>query len=226
MQTIIIRLIDSNSKQNKQLFDYLKKVVKSVLAANYKFKIEFVKSDGKTRYPRVIINRQSYIGLTEIRSGISKVSQLADNQKKRLNAGDMTRNFQLRGLYEGDNSDSEDSDYLDEESLQDRMSEFRRKRGVRGGNDDAASEDSDASEAPKKKKSKKKKSKKRSKAVVEDFEPPAPSHKKKKKGKSQPVMEAMNDDDIGGAFGDIPGHKDNATLEAYFAGQQESFPGM
>lgn len=216
MKTITVKLLNSNSTQNKNLLDYLKNSLRGIIVLGYKFQFTFAKSDGKTTYPRILIDRQQYIGLSDIRVGISRLVNLAKKQQTQLiGEDDQIHRHQLNNLYDDDDDDDDSMGGIDDRSIQRKMAAFKKRQGNRG----PAADDSGSEIDIPKVKSKKR----RSKSSVTQ-------HKKKNKArgtnsgpKKERVVEQMVDDDIGGTFGSLAGHsKDDGLMENMFVNMQES----
>lgn len=221
MKLILIKLLKSDSKCNEELLNILSKSLVDIIKQGYKYDFTFARGDGQTKYPIMVLDGKPYSGLVQIKTGVSTVIKQyqAQQMKQKLNDEDIHA-FQMDKLMDSD-SESEGGDDNNASDIQAKMNKFNKRRESQKKTKDKSTNnrvinhvDSDAESdgGPKLvKSSKKKKTKKQ-------------SHKKPNSGGGkQKVVERMRDDDIGGAFEDLGGNKeDNMFLENMFAGQQET----
>ncbi len=128
MKIIVVKLLKSNSEVNKDLIAYLSTSLTSVVQNDFKYEFKFIKSDGKTIYPQMSINKNIYVGLTQIRNAISKLNTATIQENKILidNESDM-HSFQLQGLMTDDGSD-DGFDAIGDAEIQRKSSRFQRQR--------------------------------------------------------------------------------------------------
>ena len=217
MKLILIKLLKSDSKYNEELLNILSKSLADIVKQGYKYDFTFARGDGKTKYPIMVLDSKPYIGLVQIKTGVSTVikQHRAQQMKQKLNDDDI-HTFQMNKLMDSD-SESEGEGNNNTSNIQAKMNKFNKRREsqkkTKGkSTDNRVDSDAESDGAPKLvKSSKKKKTKKQ-------------SHKRPHSGGTkQNVVEHMHDDDIGGAFESLGGDKeDNMFLENMFAGQQET----
>lgn len=208
MKTIVVRLLKTNSKFNRTLIeDVLPGSLNGVLLAGYEFKFQYTKGDNKTKYPAIYYNNKSYHGISEIQKGLSLI---ATTSNVRDMSSDQMHNYQLKGLWSGNDDNETGFDEIKPDEIQEKTQTFRNQRGARDVEQPTQATGTVPQAVPPIQANTHNTNENRSK--------PAQQSTGRKK-----VTEKMHDNDIGGTFAMIGnGSQDDELLQNLFVNQQES----
>jgi len=216
--TLIIKILKVNSDKNKDLMTDLNNVLSDVIRAGLMFDIQFAKSDGKTRYPRLIYNNQvAGIGVSSI---MQYISDLLNQQMQKTAADPIEDEFNPESiLYESDEDSGDEERPFSQEDMDSKMSDYMKKR-AKYGMPEISGADEYEDEAPPPKKS----SKKSKKHAIHSKLPPK---KKKSHGKPPPKVLEQSSGEMGDVFRtqkfkDADEANDAKLLQSMFANTQTS----
>lgn len=142
MKIITVKLLKSNSEVNKDMLTFLKSSLSSIVQNNFKYEFKYAKSDGKTVYPQININNKNYVGLSQIRTMITKLINATVQQNKELidTEADI-HSYQLKDLMRGDDGDEGFGDEIKDDEIQKKANQFNKHRTQRSGANDNDSDD-------------------------------------------------------------------------------------
>lgn len=218
MSVIALKVLNLNSEINKSLIQLLENHLVGVVNAGLRYSVKFVKSDGKTSYPRATFRGSTYIGISEIAECITNAVRTKRMMQPPID-DDLYRADAMSVLAIDADRDDDVGGNLTQNDIEAGAERYNRQRSMYGAPPIVASADSDNEPEPPKKQ--KKTGKSSSKA----------EHRASQKGgKRQQIIEQVGDNDIGATFRQQRFHnvkekEESDLLENMFANMQ-STPGF
>jgi hypothetical protein len=222
MIPLTIKILETNSDVNKNLFDFLNQSVSKVVSVDHAYDVQFVKPDGKTGYPQMKINNRIYTGVKEISAGVfSYLKDRAENNDLILGDENLLHAVQcdILGVKDGKiiavDEEDEFENPLDKTKLDAKEQKYNAARGSRAINVEQPQYKQQLEE-PKPKDNVKQPKKQATKQTAEKRIPTS--------GGKDIRIERTMDDDVGGTFRAMKSvdKQGDDLLENMFANMQET----